>query len=137
MTNYVFDACALVAFFNDESGADVVEGLLSEAIDGICVITMNKYNLLEIYYGYLRANGEAFAEKILKSVGESCIRIVDVLTDDILRQAGKLKIAYKISLADAMVLSQATIENAVVVTSDHHELDAVARDGEIKFLWIR
>ena len=137
MTNYVFDACALVAFFNDENGASVVEGLLSEAIDGICVVTMNKYNLLEIYYGYLRANGEAVAEKILKAVEESCIRIVDVLTDDILRQAGKLKVAYKISLADAMVLSQATIDDAIVVTSDHHELDVVARDGKIKFLWIR
>ena len=137
MTNYVFDACALVAFFNDENGVDVVESLLSEATDGLCVVTMNKYNLLEIYYGYLRANGEAFAEKILKSVEESCIKIADVLTDDILRQAGKLKVTYKISLADAMVLSQAAIDDAIVVTSDHHELDAVARNGKIKFLWIR
>ena len=137
MTSYVFDASALVAFFNDENGAGVVEGLLSEALDGICVVTMNKYNLLEIYYGYLRANGEEFAETILKSVEESCIRIVDVLTDDILRQAGKLKVAYKISLADAMMLSQAAIDGAVVVTSDHHELDTVARDGKFKFLWIR
>jgi predicted nucleic acid-binding protein len=137
MTNYVFDANALVAFFNDESGAETVESLLFEAAAGHCAITMNKYNLLEIYYGYLRANGEAFAEKILRSVEESCIRIVDVLTDDILRQAGKLKVTYKISLADAIVLSQATIDNAIVVTSDHHELNAVDHDGKIKFLWIR
>ena len=137
MTNYVLDTSALVAFFNDEKGADVVEELLLEMVAGICVVTMNKYNLLETYYGYLRANGEAFAEKILESVEESCIRIVDVLTDDILRQAGKLKVAHKISLADAMVLSQATIDDAIVVTSDHHELDSVARDGRIKFMWIR
>ena len=137
MTNYVLDTSALVAFFNDESGADVIEELFLEMAAGICVVKMNKYNLLETYYGYLRANGEAFAEKILKSVEESCINIVDVLTNDILRQAGKLKVAYKISLADAMVLSQASIDNAVVVTSDHHELDAVAHDGKIKFMWIR
>jgi len=137
MTNYVFDASALVAFFNDENGADVVDGLLSEALNGTCSVTMNKYNLLEIYYGYLRVNGEKFAEKILNSIEESCIRIADVLTDGILRQAGKLKVAYKISLADAIALSQATIDDAIFVTSDHHELDAVARDGKIKFLWIR
>ena len=137
MTRYVFDASAMIAFFNDENGAGVVEKLLDESSEGNCAVIMNKYNLLEIYYGYLQANGEAFAEKILKSIEESCIRIVDVLTDDILRQAGKLKVAYKISLADAMLLSQAAISGGIVVSSDHHELDAVARGGKIKFLWIR
>jgi len=56
MKKYVIDTSALVAFFNDEPVADVVEGLLNDAASGVCAITMNKYNLLEAYYGYLRAN---------------------------------------------------------------------------------
>ena len=64
MKKYVLDACALVAYFNDEIGADVVEGLFIKASRGQCILLMNKYNLLEVYYGYLRDNGEAFAENI-------------------------------------------------------------------------
>jgi hypothetical protein len=41
------------------------------------------------------------------------------------------------SLADSMAVAQAVVDDAIVVTSDHHELDAVDRDGNIKFLWIR
>jgi len=54
-----------------------------------------------------------------------------------MRQAGKLKIQYKISLADAMALAQACVETAYLITSDHHELDEVERDGRIFFCWIR
>ncbi|MCL2323079.1 MAG: PIN domain-containing protein [Oscillospiraceae bacterium] len=137
MKSYVLDTCALVAFFNDENGADVVENLLIDAIYNNCIVTMNKYNLLEAYYGYLRTNGEDFAENILSTVENSCIKIFDVLTDDLLRQAGKLKVAYKISLADAIALAQAAVENAIIVTSDHHELDTVEQNSKIQFLWIR
>lgn len=137
MKKYILDTCALVAFFNDEKGADVVESLLCEAAEGNCTVIMNKYNLLEAYYGYLRANGEVFAEKILKIVEESCIKISDILTNDILRQAGKIKVAHKIALADAIALAQATVDNGIIVTSDHHELDTVERKTNIKFAWIR
>jgi len=134
---YVLDTCALVAFFNDEKGADVVERLLNEATTGDSAVTMNKYNLLETYYGYLRANGEDFAETIIKTVESSCIKISDVLTDEIFKQAGKLKVAFKISLADAIVLAQAKVDNAIIITSDHHELDEVESSTDIKFQWIR
>jgi len=137
MKSFVLDTSALIAFLNDESGADVVESLFHEASNGDCVIIMNKYNLLEAYYGYLRANGEVFAENILKVVEDSNIMISDVLTNEIFRQAGKLKVNYKISLADSIALAQAAVDNAIIVTSDHHELDAVERDGKIQFLWVR
>ena len=137
MQKYVLDACALVAFLNDEVGADVIENLLKEAADGTCSITMNKYNLLEVYYGYLRANGEVFAETVLQMIENSCVETADVLTNDILRQAGKLKVAHKISLADSIALAQAKVDNAAIVTCDHHELDSVERETDINFVWIR
>ncbi|MCL1883364.1 MAG: hypothetical protein FWF81_06415 [Defluviitaleaceae bacterium] len=42
-----------------------------------------------------------------------------------------------ISLADAMALAQASVENAPLVTAVHHELDAVEADGKVEFYWIR
>jgi len=137
MKCYVFDACALVAFFNDEAGADVVERLLFEASQGHCAISMNKYNLLEVYYGYLRANGEDFAGNILNIVENSCIVICDVLTNALFTKAAKFKISYKMSLADSMALAQASVEQASLVTTDHHELDAIDKDGKLDFYWIR
>ena len=65
------------------------------------------------------------------------IVINDRLTDDIFRQAGKLKVDYKLSLADSIALAQTVIDGATMVTYDHHELDAVERDGKIKFLLTR
>ena len=137
MKKYVLDTCALVAFFNDEKGADTVEELLRDATNGTCAVIINKYNLLETYYGYLRANGEDFAENIFKTVEASCIEVSDVLTNEIFRQAGQFKVAFKISLADAVALAQAKVDDAVIVTSDHHELDAVESGTNIKFQWIR
>jgi PIN domain nuclease of toxin-antitoxin system len=47
---YVFDACALIALLTNEDGAEIVKGLLQEAIEGKNKIIMHKINLLEVYY---------------------------------------------------------------------------------------
>jgi predicted nucleic acid-binding protein len=138
MKKYVFDACALIALFNDEDGADVIERLLAEAADDKCSIAMNKFNLFEIYYGYLVANGEDFAENILNMVMDSDISVSDQFTDELLREASKAKQANRrMSLADSMAIAQARVDRATLVTSDHHELDAVEQAGEVSFLWFR
>jgi PIN domain nuclease of toxin-antitoxin system len=137
MKKYVLDACALIALFQKETGAEIVESILIEAMKGFCSVSMNAVNLLEVYYGYLRADGEAFAERQLTAVTGSCIKVVDVLPEELLRRAGKLKIAHRMSLADAILIAQASINAAVVVTSDHHELDAIDKNGIAEFLWIR
>ena len=54
---YVLDACALIAFLNDEVGAQFVETLLSEATAQDVDLVMNRVNLLEIYYGVYRDDG--------------------------------------------------------------------------------
>ena len=137
MKTYVLDACAIIALFNDEAGADIVDKLLVDAVKDDCIVKINKYNLLEVYYGYLREDGEAFAEKQLAAIADSCIKIADIFSDELLRHAGKLKATYRISLADAILVAQAMIDNAILVTADHHELDAVEEKEKLRFLWIR
>ena len=85
----------------------------------------------------MREDGEVFAEQQLANIKTACIQIFDILTDDLFKHAAKLKTRYKISLADSIAVAQAVVDNAILVTSDHHELDAVDRDGKVKFLWIR
>ncbi len=74
---YVMDACALLALINDEDGANYVESFLEKAQVGTINIYMNKINLLEIYYGIFRAEGQLKADEyemppIHKSFSVAC-----------------------------------------------------------------
>ncbi|MDR0446149.1 MAG: hypothetical protein LBH17_03835 [Oscillospiraceae bacterium] len=53
-------------------------------------------------------------------------------------ESGRLKSAYKISLADAIALAEASVSGGHCVTADHHEMDKVEQgEPNIKFMWIR
>jgi predicted nucleic acid-binding protein len=134
---YVLDANAIVALLKNEEGADVVDNILVQAAAGTCYACMNKYNLLEVYYGFYREDGEAFADEQVRAIHESPIAIIDMLSDDVFRQAGRIKAKYKLSLADAVVLGQGLAGGAVIVTSDHHEFETVEKNEKITFLWFR
>ena len=49
----------------------------------------------------------------------------------------KTFLTFKISLADAIALAHASLNQAYLVTTDHHELDAVENDGKVSFHWVR
>jgi len=134
---YVLDACALIAFLRHEDGADVVENTLFEAANGTADIRMNKLNLLEVYYGDYRAHGKEAANSMLDAVTRLPITVISELTDSVFEEAGRLKATYRMSLADAVVLAEASICDGVVLTADHHELDSVEQNEKIAFKWIR
>jgi PIN domain nuclease of toxin-antitoxin system len=48
---FVLDACAMIAFLNDEEGAQKVEQLLSQGDRTPNTLFIHEINLLEIYYG--------------------------------------------------------------------------------------
>jgi len=134
---FVLDACALIAFFNDERGADKVEDIIQKAKRKEYTVYMNKLNLLEIYYGVYRDDGEIKAETMLTRTLNLPLKIIDKLDDKVFREAGRLKAEYKISLADSIALAEAKIRKAQLVTADHREFDPIEKDGEISFYWIR
>lgn len=102
-SRYILDACALIAYINDEEGADTVESFLVGAILGDALISMSKINLLEVYYGVLRDFGLAKAEEVLNEILSLPIQIIGDLSDATFREAGRLKATYKISLADSLL----------------------------------
>ena len=136
-TNYVLDACALIAFLYDESGAEVVQEILENAKTQGFYIYMNKVNLYEVYYNVHRAEGDEQAEIVYSTVQKLPINIVSDFSDDAFREAAKIKGKYKMSMADSIALGEAIVRNAIVVTADHHELDAVDEKESINFAWIR
>lgn len=134
---FVLDACSLIAFFGDEDGADKVENVFRKARADECIIYMNKLNILEVYYGVFREDGEEKAEEILDKILALPISVIDKLKDNVFKEAGRLKATYKISLADSIVLAEAKIMGAKVLTADHHEFDPIDKEGEVIFHWIR
>ncbi|MCL2096235.1 MAG: PIN domain-containing protein [Oscillospiraceae bacterium] len=138
MVKYVLDACALIALMNKEEGWRHVAELYKTAVAGEAELIMNKINLFEVYYGYLKEDGELFAGQRLDEIEKSIVKINDVISSDIFYHAGKVKSSYRrISVADSFAVAQAVVSNAVLVTADHHELDVVDKSGIVNFLWIR
>ncbi|MDX9872948.1 MAG: PIN domain-containing protein [Clostridia bacterium] len=134
---YSLDACSLFALFNNESGADEVETVLTEALRDNAEVYMNKINLYEVYYGYYRDSEKHKADEVYNLIKAMPISITETFTDDIFTEAARLKTQYKMSLADSIALGEAIIRRAQLVTADHHEFDPVAKKENVKIYWIR
>ena len=137
MKIYILDACAVIAVLNQENGAEPVKEILEQAELKKVEIYLNKINLLEVYYDIVKRRGEKIADNILFEIMSSAIKIIDKISDEVLKRAGILKSKYGISLADAIVLAESTIKKAIVITADHHEFDSIEGKENIEFFWIR
>jgi len=134
---YILDACAMLSILSKEKGADKVLEIYKKAVSGEILLIMNKINLLEVYYDLYRAYGKESADGFYSEIKQSPIVINHELSDDIFREAGRLKASYKISIADSIALAQTIISGGVLLTSDHHEFDIIELNEKIIFSWIR
>jgi PIN domain nuclease of toxin-antitoxin system len=133
---FVLDACALIAYLQNETGADKVAAVYKKAEKGKAQIVMNRVNLLEVYYGYYHAKGKDYTEKIMEGIAQSIISISE-FDKTLFSEAGRLKATYKISLADSIVLAQTLVTGGELLTADHHEFDVIEDHEDIRFHWIR
>jgi len=119
--NIILDACALIAFFRSEPGAEIVEQYLFDD-QYICMI--HGINLCEVYYDFLRTGGDVIAEALIQDVQSLDILVRDDLTVSFWRQVGGYKASIRrISLADCFALTLANREAAILVTSDRKEFE--------------
>lgn len=111
---YVLDSFAVLAYLQDEPGAQLVETLLAdkESVVFLCAI-----NLGEVYYITHRERGEAEAERVLLVMEQ--LPIKEVLPNRaLILQAARIKAQYTVSYADAFVAALAEQLAATVVTGD-------------------
>lgn len=135
---YVLDACALIAALNAEEGGNSIKALFGDADEGKITLVMSIINLLETYYGYVRDEGRPMAIEIMKPVYTSPLKIIGSISQRVYDEAARLKGTYRrISLADAVGIATAAELSAHFVTSDHHELEIVAEQEPVPFLWFR
>jgi predicted nucleic acid-binding protein len=135
-TESVLDACSLLAFFQNEPGAEKVESLLKSAQRDEIQLYLHKINFLEVYYKVMQKDA-AKAKLIYDTILHLPILIRTDISDEVFEEAARLKVRYKVSLADSIALAVASINQMTLVTCDHNELDRVDESENIKFEWIR
>ena len=117
MKKYVMDSFAMIAFFEDEPGADRVALILKSLIDRKAKAYMSVINWGEIYYNTMREQGFETAEKVIGQLKQYPIELVDA-DQNLTYEAAKLKGRYKIAYADCFAAALSRRLNAIVVTGD-------------------
>jgi predicted nucleic acid-binding protein len=110
---FLLDTSALLAFIEDEEGADQVEEAITQ---GDTVVPWPA--LLEVYYITLREKGQAEANLRYALLRQLPVDIRWEMDEPTLLTAGEIKAKHRISLADAMIAAYAIRNDAVLIHKD-------------------
>jgi PIN domain nuclease of toxin-antitoxin system len=128
----VIDACALLAYIRNEPGSAEVEMLLNDP-NSRCYVHAVK--LCEVYYQMIRNSDRSTANRIVSELVSLGLIIREDMDAPFWQEVGELKSRGRISLADCFCLVLAI--QLQVVTSDHHEFDALVPLNLCPILFIR
>jgi PIN domain nuclease of toxin-antitoxin system len=135
---YVLDACALLAIFKREAGADVVDVLFQKALMGEDVLFMSIVNLLEVFYGLIGDVGIERAQAMMEPLDDTPLTVINTISQPVYQTAARLKGTYRrVSLADCIGLATAADFSGAFVTSDHHEIKTIEQREALSILWFR
>jgi len=129
----VLDSWALMAFFEDEAGAEKVEDLLLKAEESGKPLLMCVVNWGEVWYNIARREGEPVADRFMDDIGKMAIEIVDA-DRELTLLAAKFKSKHTMAYADCYAAALAKQRRGDLVTGDK-EFESVAR--EVKIQWVR
>ncbi len=113
----ILDTFALIAFFEDEPGADFVRVLLLEAESKNIKLAMTVVNLGEVWYSIARTVSPEQADAIVQEVRGMSIEIIDA-DWKLTHQAAIYKARGGISYADCYAAALAKLSKAEVITGD-------------------
>ena len=129
----VLDAFAVLAFFHDELGAQLVEEMILQAQDGNLELAMCVVNLGEVFYSISRSRTLEEAESYVQQIQSMPIEIVDV-DWELTRLAAQFKIKGNISYADCYAAALAKSRTAALVTGDK---EFKTLENEVKIVWLK
>ncbi|MEO8355430.1 MAG: type II toxin-antitoxin system VapC family toxin [Chloroflexota bacterium] len=132
MATKVLDSYALMAFFEDEPGADFVRGLIHKAVESDINLLMSVVNLGEVWYSIARTNSPEIADQYIHEIKGMGIEIVDV-DWTLTRQAAAFKVNGNISYGDCFAAAVAKDHKAELITGDK---EFKVLQAEIKISWI-
>ncbi|MGQ0446321.1 MAG: PIN domain-containing protein [Beijerinckiaceae bacterium] len=131
---HCLDACAVIAYLRREPGAEVLKAII-ERPDTF--LTMHVCNLGEVYYDFFRDDGLTAARTAWTNSLALPLELRRDADDAFIQRVGVIKVEERASFADAFALALTERLNVPLVTTDHHEFDAVERKGHFRFVWLR
>jgi len=117
MKRIVFDASALMTFFENRPGADKVEELIRLGVEGKRHLFMSVVNWGELYHSTWRAKGPGVARKVIEDIAQLPLEIVDADLN-LTRTAAELRAEHKLPYVDGFAAALALQRKASLATSD-------------------
>jgi len=128
----VLDSYSLIAYIEDEDGADKMIEVFRVARDSGKPLLLSVVNWGEVYYITLREAGRERVEAVAQLISTLPIQIIPVDLE-LTRQAAEFKAIKKMSYGDCFAAALAKIRKAELITGDG-EFKQVGE--EVKILWI-
>ena len=100
-------------------------------------LAMHVCNLGEVYYDFFRDDGLAAAQTAWANASVLPLALRRDADDTFIQRVGVIKVAERVSFADAFALVLAERVHVPLITTDHHEFDAIEQKGLWRFLWLR
>ena len=110
---YLLDTSALFTLMEDESGADRVQTVL---LEGLAYLPWPV--LLETYYITEREQGQTEADRRYALIKQLPATLLWDMDEPTLLTAARLKAAYHLSLADALIAAFAARQKAILLHKD-------------------
>jgi predicted nucleic acid-binding protein len=132
MTSKVLDSYALLAFFRDEPGADLVRDLILKAEENKVTLYISVVNLGEVWYSIARTNSPEIADQYINTITGMAIEVIEA-DWQLTRQAALFKANGNISYADCFAAALAKLKKAELITGDK---EFKPLDDVIKISWV-
>ncbi|MTI84217.1 MAG: type II toxin-antitoxin system VapC family toxin [Firmicutes bacterium] len=133
MERYVLDSYAVLAYLNDEPGAQILQNILKLAQQKQVVVYMSWVNLGEVYYRLQRLYGRQLARKSIEIIKSWPVSFLVVDEHNTLL-AGDIKARFRLAYADAFAAA-ATIKNQGILLTGDPEFKQL-QDEVIKIKWL-
>ncbi len=128
----VLDSYAVMAFLEDEPGADLVRGLILKAEEGSVKLLMSVVNLGEVWYSIAHTTSPETADQYAREIQGMAVEIVDA-DWQLTRQAAAFKAEGNIAYGDCFAAALAKDRKADLVTGDK---EFKVLEGEINVAWL-
>jgi ribonuclease VapC len=113
----LLDSFAVLAWVQDEPGAERVEALLIQAQRQKVPLLLNVINLGEVYYRLARHHGHPFAQEVIRQLEILPLQLFPC-DASLTLEAARIKADFPMAYADAFAVATALREGAAVVTGD-------------------
>ncbi|MCP4405282.1 MAG: type II toxin-antitoxin system VapC family toxin [bacterium] len=111
------DTSALLAYIEDEDGANEVDHVLNDAMDERHTVYISLVSSIEVFYISLQEQGQIIADERLQLLKDLPL-VHEPLDEELVTMIGTLKAAHRLSFADCCIAGLAQYKDAILMHKD-------------------